>query len=144
MLINFRLSIPFTPPRPDYLTLEQIVERLPIFGYQLYLNNPASTKEIENNVNTANSSSDIKSTDHRYQLPTFISHCYSLPKTGSSRNLTALGNFRSLILDEDSSNGVAPILNTKARCCCMAQYFRPADMGLRSTSIIWRLSERVV
>ncbi|KAF8499980.1 alpha/beta-hydrolase [Gautieria morchelliformis] len=43
------LSIPFTPPRPDYLTLEQIVERLPIFGYQLYFNDPSSTKEIENN-----------------------------------------------------------------------------------------------
>ncbi|KAF8507835.1 alpha beta-hydrolase [Hysterangium stoloniferum] len=44
------LSIPFTPPRQDYLSLEQIVQRLPIYGYQLYFGDPASTKEIEANL----------------------------------------------------------------------------------------------
>lgn len=46
-----RLSTPFFPPRPVYRTLEQIVERMPIFGYQLYFNDQSSTREIEENVN---------------------------------------------------------------------------------------------
>jgi len=46
------LSIPFTPPRTDYLSLEQVVQRLPIFGYQLYFSDPTSTQEIEANLST--------------------------------------------------------------------------------------------
>jgi len=41
------MSIPFTPPRKEYISLEEIARRQPRFNYQLYFNDPSSTKEIE-------------------------------------------------------------------------------------------------
>ncbi|KAI0046648.1 alpha/beta-hydrolase [Auriscalpium vulgare] len=44
------LSVPYNPPIPVYLSLPEIVKRLPNLGYQLYLASDASTKEVEANL----------------------------------------------------------------------------------------------
>jgi len=46
------LSVAFISPTPQYISLEQIVERFPGYGYQLYFAEEYSTKEIEVNVRT--------------------------------------------------------------------------------------------
>ncbi|KAF8580579.1 alpha/beta-hydrolase [Ramaria rubella] len=89
-LVTF--SIPFAPPRQDYLSLEQVVERMPIYDYQLYFNDPSSTKEIEDN------------------LSTFITILHSRPRGLGKR----LGQVRSLILDKSSEFGFDTILNEQA------------------------------
>ncbi|KAF8260615.1 alpha/beta-hydrolase [Lactarius quietus] len=43
-------SVPYTPPRREYLPLEGVVQRIPNYAYQLYFANPESTKEIEANL----------------------------------------------------------------------------------------------
>jgi soluble epoxide hydrolase/lipid-phosphate phosphatase len=43
-------SIPYTPPRREYIPLEGIVGRVPNYAYQLYFASPESTKEIEANL----------------------------------------------------------------------------------------------
>ena len=48
-LVSF--SIAFNPPQRTYMSLEEIVDRFPNFGYQLYLADPNNTSEIEKNVN---------------------------------------------------------------------------------------------
>ncbi|THH19891.1 hypothetical protein EW146_g1339 [Bondarzewia mesenterica] len=44
------LSVPYVPPTPEYISLEEIVKRVPNFGYQLYFANDESTSEIESNL----------------------------------------------------------------------------------------------
>ena len=41
---------PYTPPWQKYLSLEELVERLPHFSYQLFLASPAAAPELENDV----------------------------------------------------------------------------------------------
>ncbi|KAH9983558.1 alpha/beta-hydrolase [Russula compacta] len=44
------LSVAFTPPNKQYLSLEDVVKKVPNYAYQLYFANPDSTKEIEANL----------------------------------------------------------------------------------------------
>ncbi|KAH9959851.1 alpha/beta-hydrolase [Russula dissimulans] len=39
-------SVPFTPPVKEYLSLEELVKKVPNYAYQLYFADPESTKEI--------------------------------------------------------------------------------------------------
>jgi len=41
------LSVPFNPPTPVYIPLEEQVKRYPNFRYMLYFSNPVATKQIE-------------------------------------------------------------------------------------------------
>ncbi|CAO3684646.1 unnamed protein product [Rhizopus stolonifer] len=41
---------PYVPPAQQDVTLEQIVERLPNFKYQLYLNTPEAEQDLDNNI----------------------------------------------------------------------------------------------
>ncbi|KAH9055591.1 alpha/beta-hydrolase [Lactarius vividus] len=43
-------SIPFPSPLKKYIPLEEIVQRVPNYAYQLYFASPESTKEIEANL----------------------------------------------------------------------------------------------
>lgn len=47
---HYRLSVPYTPPTPKYMSLEDVVRHYGDFSYQLYLANEKSTAEIESNV----------------------------------------------------------------------------------------------
>ncbi|KAI0290085.1 alpha/beta-hydrolase [Multifurca ochricompacta] len=43
------LSVPFSPPNKEYISLKDVVKRVPNYAYQMYFANPESTKEIEAN-----------------------------------------------------------------------------------------------
>jgi hypothetical protein len=45
-----RLSVPFTPPTKEYLSLQDLVKKVPNLAYQLYFANPKLMEEIEANV----------------------------------------------------------------------------------------------
>lgn len=44
------MSVPFDPPKVKHMSLREVVKRLPDMKYQLYFNDPVSTKDIESNV----------------------------------------------------------------------------------------------
>ncbi|TFY76437.1 hypothetical protein EWM64_g7576 [Hericium alpestre] len=44
------LAIPYTPRAAEYIPLEEVVKKVPNYGYQLYLSDPNSTVEIEANL----------------------------------------------------------------------------------------------
>ncbi|EJD53981.1 epoxide hydrolase [Auricularia subglabra TFB-10046 SS5] len=44
------LSIPYYPPPPQYIPLEEAAKRVPSFGYQVYFADERSTAEIDANV----------------------------------------------------------------------------------------------
>ncbi|KZW04380.1 alpha/beta-hydrolase [Exidia glandulosa HHB12029] len=44
------LSIPYYPPPPQYIPIEEAAKRVPNFGYQVYFASEQSTKEIEANI----------------------------------------------------------------------------------------------
>lgn len=48
--VNCSLSVGFFPPNKEYVSLEDLVKKVPDFAYQLYLADPATTKKIENKV----------------------------------------------------------------------------------------------
>ena len=52
LLDVYRLSIPFTPPMPVYVPVEEMARRVPSLGYQVYFADEASTPEIEKDVRT--------------------------------------------------------------------------------------------
>ena len=45
-----RLSVPYTPPSPVYIPVEEVARRVKDFAYQVYFSNLQSTAEIESNV----------------------------------------------------------------------------------------------
>jgi len=45
-----RMSVPYTPPLPVYIPLEELARRIPNLGYQVYLASEESTSEIEAQV----------------------------------------------------------------------------------------------
>lgn len=50
-LLNIdRLSVPYTPPSPEYIRVEEVAKRVPNLGYQVYFADKRSTTEIETNV----------------------------------------------------------------------------------------------
>ena len=44
------ISIPYTPPSLEYISIREIAKRWPQLSYQVYFANPKSTQEIEANV----------------------------------------------------------------------------------------------
>ncbi|KAG5339146.1 hypothetical protein C0989_005376 [Termitomyces sp. Mn162] len=44
------LSVPYTPPSRTYMSIEDVVQRVPNLAYQAYFANPASTAPIENDL----------------------------------------------------------------------------------------------
>ncbi|RDX53844.1 alpha/beta-hydrolase [Lentinus brumalis] len=44
------LSVPFVPPSKEYISLEQMVERFPNWGYQLYFREKSTNAEIERHL----------------------------------------------------------------------------------------------
>ncbi len=42
--------MPFVPPSKEYISLEQMVERFPNWGYQLYFREKSTNAEIERHV----------------------------------------------------------------------------------------------
>ncbi|KAB5595358.1 hypothetical protein CTheo_1230 [Ceratobasidium theobromae] len=46
------LSVPFYPPAPEHIPMDEMVRRVPSFGYQKYLADPKSAAEIDQNVGT--------------------------------------------------------------------------------------------
>lgn len=53
------LSAAYHPPQRAYLTLDEIVKRFPGFGYQLYLADNDTPKEIEHNVRVCGTSQTL-------------------------------------------------------------------------------------
>jgi hypothetical protein len=49
-----RICIPFTPPSPEYMSVEEIAKRAPNLSYHVYLADPKSTREIDANVRQDN------------------------------------------------------------------------------------------
>lgn len=50
MSMLIRLSVPYTPPSPAYLPVEEVARLAPNLGYQVYFSSQRSTKDIEANV----------------------------------------------------------------------------------------------
>lgn len=46
----FRLAIPYTPPTPQHMPVEELARKYPSYVYQIYFASEASTTEIEANV----------------------------------------------------------------------------------------------
>ena len=44
------MSLPYTPPSPAYISVEEIVKRAPNLGYQAYLADKRAIADIEANV----------------------------------------------------------------------------------------------
>ena len=44
------MSLPYTPPSPVYIPVQEMAERAPNIGYQVYLADARSTADIETNV----------------------------------------------------------------------------------------------
>ncbi|KAF9450671.1 epoxide hydrolase [Macrolepiota fuliginosa MF-IS2] len=44
------LSVPYIPPSPVYLPIEEVAKRAPNLGYQVYFSEQKSTKDIESNM----------------------------------------------------------------------------------------------
>lgn len=44
------LSIPYVPPKEQYVSLEEMVRAYPSYGYQVYFSSESSTSEIEENL----------------------------------------------------------------------------------------------
>jgi hypothetical protein len=45
-----RMSVPFTPPSPKFIPIEEVARRHPTLGYQVYFASENSTPEIVANV----------------------------------------------------------------------------------------------
>jgi soluble epoxide hydrolase/lipid-phosphate phosphatase len=44
------MSLPYTPPSPTYVPVQEIAKRAPNLGYQMYLADARSTADIEANA----------------------------------------------------------------------------------------------
>jgi len=77
------LSVPFTPPSPIYIPLEEVAKRQSNYAYQLYFASPESTIEIERNLDTflkiIHGAGGFKPKDFRKALLEIKSSSLSLP-----------------------------------------------------------------
>jgi len=87
-----QLSIPYSPPSTVYRTLEQLVEVIPGFGYQLYFADHSSTKEVEDNIDT------------------FFNLMLRAPGAGVPIRFTPKGALRPLIIGEEKWDQTKPLL----------------------------------
>jgi soluble epoxide hydrolase/lipid-phosphate phosphatase len=74
------LSIPYTPPSPVYISIEEVARRVKDLGYQVYFADDSSTQEIESN------------------LAVFLLLMYSQPQSGYS--FTKEGDLRKFMLGD--------------------------------------------
>ncbi|KAK7060346.1 hypothetical protein VNI00_001111 [Paramarasmius palmivorus] len=71
------LSLPYTPPSPIYIPVEEVAKRAPDLAYMLYFNDNRSTRQIENNIGT------------------FIRVAYRKPRTSNNFSLSGLAQHGS-------------------------------------------------
>lgn len=97
------LSVPYTPPRTQYFSLEQVVKLYPPFGYQLYLASEESAAEIE------------------AHLPALF---YSLYRTPNARinAMLQVGRLREVLLNAPITEGC--LLNEKEIAYYLSNYER--------------------
>lgn len=49
-MLLLSVSIPYVPPAPVYISMEDMAQRIPDLGYQVYFADTQSTREIEGKV----------------------------------------------------------------------------------------------
>ncbi|KAF8607513.1 alpha/beta-hydrolase [Ceratobasidium sp. AG-I] len=91
------LSVPFYPPAPEYVPMDEMVRRIPNFGYQKYLADPKSSAEIDQNI------------------PTFIDCIYRSPRTGRDASFVKEGQLEALIKGQTPAPSRSDILSDKER-----------------------------
>ena len=103
------MSVPYIPPSPEYLPVEEVVQRAPNLGYQVYFANPKSSSDIDANVKSGNRYTYYKITElPLFQLKQFVRLIFRPP--GSSVNVTNLGLLEKHV--QEPENREAPsILN---------------------------------
>lgn len=103
------MSVPYIPPSPEYLPVEEVVQRAPNLGYQVYFANPKSSSDIDANVKSGNRYTYYKITElPLFQLKQFVRLIFRPP--GSSVNVTNLGLLEKYV--QEPENHEAPsILN---------------------------------
>jgi len=79
------LSVPFYPPAPTYVPMDEMIRRVPAFGYQKYLEDPKSAAEIDQNI------------------PTFIDCIYRSPRASRGISFGKEGRLEAII------NGRTPV-----------------------------------
>lgn len=85
-----RLSVPYVPPALQYLSLEDVVKRVPNFGYQLYFASDEATREIEG------------------ALPRFMRLMYG--RVRPRKPFTAKGNLREFIVSGEEGTPTSKVL----------------------------------
>ncbi|GAB1519876.1 hypothetical protein RhiTH_002947 [Rhizoctonia solani] len=89
------LSVPFYPPAPEYIPMDEMIRRVPKFGYQKYLADPKSAVEIHQNV------------------PVFIDAIYRSPLTGKDVSFVREGQLEALIKGRTPAPKKTDILSDK-------------------------------
>ncbi|KAG8682246.1 hypothetical protein FRC08_015081 [Ceratobasidium sp. 394] len=90
------LSVPFYPPAPKYVPIDEMIRRVPNFGYQKYLGDPKSAAEIDQNI------------------PTFIDCIYRSPRTGREVSFVKQGQLEALIKGQTPAPSRGDILTEEA------------------------------
>lgn len=106
------MSVPYTPPSRVYLPVEELAQRAPNLGYQVYFANPKSSSEIIANVKSGTDARTIKTTElPLFQLKQFVRLLFR-PPGSSSLNFTRLGLLEKYV--QEPENHEAPsILNER-------------------------------
>ncbi|KAJ3520811.1 hypothetical protein NMY22_g12581 [Coprinellus aureogranulatus] len=99
LLALVMISVPYTPPSKDYISLPEVVKRAPNYGYQLYINDPRSSEEID------------------AHLPTFVDIMYkALGKVPNfNLNFTREGALRKILHDPATPKDLPSVLNEQER-----------------------------
>jgi soluble epoxide hydrolase/lipid-phosphate phosphatase len=88
LLALIMLSVPYTPPSPNYISVQEVAQRAPNLGYQVYFSEGQSTHEIESN------------------LAVFLGLIFHPPREGAS--FTGLGELREILLGNTTLNPNQP------------------------------------
>ncbi|KAF9057886.1 epoxide hydrolase [Panaeolus papilionaceus] len=88
------LSVPYTPPSPVYLPIEEVAKKAPNLGYQVYFASPKSTLEVQ------------------AHLKKFLPFVYSPNNTGPNNDFTSFGSLEKYLLHRPTVKR-NPVLNDK-------------------------------
>ncbi|KII94869.1 hypothetical protein PLICRDRAFT_98013 [Plicaturopsis crispa FD-325 SS-3] len=103
LLALIMMSVPFTPPAPVYIPIEEVAERVPNLAYQVYFADPSSTREIEEN------------------LDVFLTAITAVPKKTAS--ITRKGLMRDLVLGHTKlPSRTQSVLNDAERKYYLAEF----------------------
>ncbi|CAE6510651.1 unnamed protein product [Rhizoctonia solani] len=91
------LSVPFYPPAPEYVPMDEMIRQVPAFGYQKYLADPKSAAEIDQNI------------------PVFIDVIYRSPRTGRDVPFVREGQLEALIKGQTPAPTKTDILSDEER-----------------------------